>query len=769
MRKKTLFCALLLCTLLVLSGCGRRGSQSTPMDVPAVSSGVIPTQGAASSEVEPEPEPEDDPFADAPYGVLGLSMEQVDLGDGLTRVATLGPENQTRDGYFYLQGVYGVGGGRVLLSYTVSNEINFYFEGDGEMYDGRGEDDWFDVDAEGVSDGDWDAPEADGIPEDDTQGQDVDGDAPPDDAEFPETEDFFAQTRLVLFDLDRGEEIRGIDAVDDVDTYSYFSQERDRIWLWNSQEGKRQVTQFDHDLNQVGEFSIGEQGYGAGGQDGSYYLVLDRRLYCYAPDGTPGVQVDFKRQFAPDEFIGSVFTGQDGGEYILLSGICGNLKRYEYVIVDLDSRDFAYLNSGDDFDSGLYGENGALVCSDYENGYTVAVQGTPWRYFCDVGEENYVTLRALENGWLLFFYTEDGSEGSVLHLEMMDGETGQSLGSARVDFADSWPWINNAVVYDDTNAVLLEVSENGTQFLRWDLDRAGTENGFVRSEAVDIPDEDELVPEITDGVDPNYYTPGECPPELADLRARADEMEARLGFEIYLADECRNMIGGYAIDALTDHDDVASALDWLEKEAEKYPEKFFRQLYAEWPSGLDIYLASTLTGMVSDQLSFAGGFQTIEGEHSLIVIDATFTSDIANTFHHELSHAVDSALERLSDFEADLDGEAWMALNPDEETYGESYTYDYNQFGREEMMPFAYLMSYDGSNAYFVDDYSMTYPTEDRARLFEYVMVDDDYCWVDWADCPHLRVKLNYFVSLIRQYFDTTGWDSPRWERFLEP
>jgi hypothetical protein len=70
------------------------------------------------------------------------------------------------------------------------------------------------------------------------------------------------------------------------------------------------------------------------------------------------------------------------------------------------------------------------------------------------------------------------------------------------------------------------------------------------------------------------------------------------------------------------------------------------------------------------------------------------------------------------------------------------------------------------SDAYFVDGYAMTFPTEDRARLFENVMRDDQ--WVDWESCPRLREKLNYYAQCIRACFDTTGWEDVPWEQYLD-
>ena len=72
----------------------------------------------------------------------------------------------------------------------------------------------------------------------------------------------------------------------------------------------------------------------------------------------------------------------------------------------------------------------------------------------------------------------------------------------------------------------------------------------------------------------------------------------------------------------------------------------------------------------------------------------------------------------------------------------------------------------DGYEAYFVDTYARTYPTEDRARTFEYAMAGWD--WVFTEQEP-LREKLAYYAACIRDAFDTAGWpDVTTWEQPLQ-
>ena len=72
----------------------------------------------------------------------------------------------------------------------------------------------------------------------------------------------------------------------------------------------------------------------------------------------------------------------------------------------------------------------------------------------------------------------------------------------------------------------------------------------------------------------------------------------------------------------------------------------------------------------------------------------------------------------------------------------------------------------DSENVYFVDDYSRTNSGEDRARIMEYIMANDDYAG-PLIQCPAIVQKLQFMCQAVRASFDTSSWGTPRWERLL--
>lgn len=67
---------------------------------------------------------------------------------------------------------------------------------------------------------------------------------------------------------------------------------------------------------------------------------------------------------------------------------------------------------------------------------------------------------------------------------------------------------------------------------------------------------------------------------------------------------------------------------------------------------------------------------------------------------------------------------------------------------------------------YFVDGYSRTFASEDRARIMEFFMTRDDDAQ-ELIKSPAIKKKLQHMSSAVRSVFDTSGWESVRWERLL--
>lgn len=185
-------------------------------------------------------------------------------------------------------------------------------------------------------------------------------------------------------------------------------------------------------------------------------------------------------------------------------------------------------------------------------------------------------------------------------------------------------------------------------------------------------------------------------------------------------------------------------LEMLEESLSRYPEAILRKTARHF-SGLTISLVRQITGSPeSGSLSTATGIQFFQDGGAYVVISTGMYARQA--LYHELYHAMESHI--LTESTA-LD--QWNSLNPSGFTYGVS-SQDNDVYLR-------------GQTRAFVDNYSMTYPKEDRARIFEYAMLPETQ---ELFRSEYMQRKLNAVCTAIR---DTYGLKrSPEilpWEQHL--
>ena len=239
------------------------------------------------------------------------------------------------------------------------------------------------------------------------------------------------------------------------------------------------------------------------------------------------------------------------------------------------------------------------------------------------------------------------------------------------------------------------------------------------------------------------------------LCERARELSERFGVEIFLGEQCELIYTHYESFALTDPVYVSGALDVLEKALSRYPDGFFRQLCYDTVKTIRIEVVGSLYVRegVTDRRNSAAAFAQNRGSYYSIVV-AGFTPR-EDTIYHEISHIIDKKLAWDAQIrpEALFSEEGWMALQPDGFRFIDSYveTPDYVA---------DYL-----DTGYFIKEYGMTFPTEDRAVLMETAMMLEGRYFEPGSG---LRAKLEYYAECIRDCFDTEGWPQVLpWEQVL--
>lgn len=239
----------------------------------------------------------------------------------------------------------------------------------------------------------------------------------------------------------------------------------------------------------------------------------------------------------------------------------------------------------------------------------------------------------------------------------------------------------------------------------------------------------------------------------ASLYERAARMSEEYGVVIRIADQCATVFDSFESTHLTEEYWVEYALDNLEEALGSYPEGFFDQLRFDSVRYVEIQLVGSLTA-IDDEWKTASysAFASQQHEKYLVVMDSYQAT--TNNYYHEFSHIIDKKLswDAYCRSDALYSEEHWRSLSPDHANYSYTYT-DWPDISTDDL------------TSYFVDSYSRTYPTEDRARIMEYAMMDWFYGWENSAG---IREKLDYYCRCIRDCFDTETWpEVTLWEQPL--
>ncbi|MBQ3849756.1 MAG: hypothetical protein II747_04815 [Clostridia bacterium] len=260
-----------------------------------------------------------------------------------------------------------------------------------------------------------------------------------------------------------------------------------------------------------------------------------------------------------------------------------------------------------------------------------------------------------------------------------------------------------------------------------------------------------------------------------EMLERITDAEERHGVFILCGSDADIGLSMYAPSILTERGIIEESLEITDLTLSSYPKDFFRELCEGCFDGIIIEFCGKLKSDDDRFHDFPGAVTGMFGGFKLIMLDVTNPSFIRETLCHEICHIIDSRLDNASLKDRSHWSErAWASMNPP----GFSY---YNAYATPDGQPYAAVgsmaftteaegISSDGSlnDIYFIDRYSKTFPTEDRAVAFETLMrASAD------ADClksPHIQAKLAYYFNAIRYYIDPHGtWEYPTfWEKKLD-
>lgn len=253
-------------------------------------------------------------------------------------------------------------------------------------------------------------------------------------------------------------------------------------------------------------------------------------------------------------------------------------------------------------------------------------------------------------------------------------------------------------------------------------------------------------------------------PTADPLEEEARRVGERFGVTVLVNEDAAISLPPYRAEPCLDRSKAFSALHEAEAAMALYPEGFFRALGGTPKLAFCGRIAAAGRGALDSVSALTG---SIDGS-AVMLIDAN-SSGIALSLMHETVHAADMRIDEAAEAGSPYWGdEAWSLLDPPGFVSGGAYTLpDGRPYAETASVRYTAESDCDPEDVWFVNRYSKTFPTEDRAVLFETLMRvgPDSVLFLS----PHLTAKLRFMFAAARRYLDPGGtWEEPTfWERKL--
>ncbi|MGM9680779.1 MAG: hypothetical protein ACI3XR_04665 [Eubacteriales bacterium] len=236
----------------------------------------------------------------------------------------------------------------------------------------------------------------------------------------------------------------------------------------------------------------------------------------------------------------------------------------------------------------------------------------------------------------------------------------------------------------------------------------------------------------------------------------------RFGIHVYYDElSLTDLVSDYTCAVLTDNLLIGEGLENLYLYLSLYPDGFFEDACAGGYNQLEIYLCGTFTPVDDYGINTAAALTSTKGSTIIMAFNLDYIEQMKTNLAHELMHVME---HRLWEYEYSLDFPFlgyWECLNPEDFTY----YYSYHDENGDEITETRYTSwdTSEGAEVWFVDPYSTSYPTEDRARIFENLYTNQTALF----ESPYMQAKAEYLCALIRAAFPSVAEsDSVSWEMF---
>lgn len=314
---------------------------------------------------------------------------------------------------------------------------------------------------------------------------------------------------------------------------------------------------------------------------------------------------------------------------------------------------------------------------------------------------------------------------------------------------------------------------------QWIVGMNSTDNENPKGCIIMIDPEKQHFTALLENTDVQEYKlkePASIGEALKEIREEADKIGQKFGVTILVGNDVKTAETntGYIFGSVEENADdfqftyEMEKIKMLGKLLAMYPEGFFDSFRLSSGScGLRISVVKDLkTDRYSDFV--ASGIAYTTGDWFDIAICSKDIYDTSTSLHHEMWHSVENLIEAKL---GEIDHDEWAKLNP----VGYEYPYDFDGYWEKAdndiSTPTYYNAAVSGETRYdfpyFISDYSMVTPMEDRATLiaqlflWEYDVKTDRMCLTDEDELkkyPHIRAKLECLERYSQQLFGYVYW-----------
>lgn len=407
--------------------------------------------------------------------------------------------------------------------------------------------------------------------------------------------------------------------------------------------------------------------------------------------------VDISNTIKENLYICEYYQTSDN-TYVLLQDTEGDteesLSYYVYDINNKTYKTFPYLY----YESF---ENGFFFLSEKEITVYDIKNDKVYTYENKLGEYSFYDKTLSSDNKTLYFYSEDYG---LIFYNLLDNTI--------MEIKDEVLSDNTIIYLKEQSSYLLITTYDLTDYKYYILDLSKIKNNYITVE--------------------DYLKQ-----KSSEVTNTISRLEETYNIKIHIKEDTIKEYPDFSAEVINSNNTILKALKDIASVAAKYNKEFFTSFYEDGMTGINLYLTGTLTPSdLTIQISNPAAYTLYYESEYMIVIDIT-QDNIEELLCHELLHT----LENKADFSMFED---WDSLNPSNFSYDYSYTDDQ---GSKYVM----YIEEQNANVYFIDTYSYTFPTEDRATIFGNICSCNTLSEIN--NYPNLYLKANYLKAEILEYY----------------